>query len=181
MGGGSRFLRHCLNGLQGMYIPSEHVFAASYRLAGSSAEHMRDPNLEYRYTLHALVGLHQARAHGSPVPLDVQSDYLRLCERPAQTPASAEDVAVTVWAGTRLGVDVPRKVMSLFHTLAEGAGSDGRLNAKDLAWLIIACSEYGEECTDRARRLAELAVEKYYHEGSGLVRQVPGQSHLKSV
>ena len=71
----NRFTQFCLKGLENIYIPSEHVFAASIQLIDGQMVHVRDRSLEFRFTMNALMGLHRLRMQGVKVFLDIESDY----------------------------------------------------------------------------------------------------------
>ena len=71
----NRFTQFCLRGLENIYIPSEHVFAASIQLVDGKMVHVRDRDLEFRFTMNTLMGLHRMRMQGAKVFLDIESDY----------------------------------------------------------------------------------------------------------
>jgi hypothetical protein len=169
----NRFTQFCLKGLERMYIPSEHVFSASRRLSDGQMVHVRDRNREYRFTMNALMGLHQAQTQGSGVFLNIESDYHDMAARIDEQSGSTEDIAATVWTGRCIGTEIPHKATLLFHNRLENAPRMKRLSAKGLAWLIAAClTSSGEEYYVNALALSALAAERYIHAETALVREV---------
>jgi len=168
----NRFTRFCIKGLERMYIPSERVFATR-RLKGGQIAHVRDRKLEYLFTMNALMGLHQARTQGSEVFLDIDSDYHFMAARVDEYSRYFLNTAATVWTGRCIGTEIPPKVTSLFHDRLEDAPRMKHLEAKELAWLIVACLTGGKEYHENALALATLAAERYIHAGTALVREDP--------
>jgi hypothetical protein len=169
----THFIKHCLKGLNSMYIPSEHVFSASYRMIGKTMSNLRDHDKEYKYSMNCLMGLFRVRASGSPIFLDIESDYYRLVEKLDSQLSSPENIAATMWTGMCLGIEVPAKVRSQFERVQESASESGRLTAQGLAWGIAACLEAGEELRDMAHAMISLAQKQYVHPESFLVRHLP--------
>ena len=156
-----------------MYIPSEHVFAASLKLSGNRMSHVRDRGLEYRFTMNALMCLHEAKKHGYEVSLDIETDYHRVAKRIDEHAASPLDTAATVWTGRSIDTDIPVKVLSLFQNFLKNASQMKTLGPKALAWSIIACLQGGKDHYENALALAKLAADRYIHASTGLVRQNP--------
>ncbi len=169
----NRFTQYCLKGLENIYIPSEHVFAASIQLIDGQMVHVRDRNLEYRFTMNTLMGLHRLRMQGVKVFLDIESDYHGMGKRIDEHLDSPLDIAATVWTGRCLGTEVPPKALSSFQNLLNNAPQMKRLGPKALAWSIIACLTGETDDYKHALALAKLAAQRYIHPVTGLVRQEP--------
>ncbi len=169
----SKFIRYCLSGLEAMYIPSERIFSASSRMVGEKMVNIRDYNQEYKYTMNSLMGLLRLRTNGTPVFLDIESDYQRLARRVKSQARFPENIAATIWTGMCLGTEVPAQASSLFQAIIESASGSGRLTAQGLAWSIAALLEGVEEHWDKAREMILLAKKLYVHPESGLVRHLP--------
>jgi hypothetical protein len=166
----SCFTRYCMAGLEKMYIKSEHVFSASYRLVKGRLVNLRNREQEYKYTMNVLMGLHRARASGSQLFLDIEEDYHRLAFKVAEQSGSAESIAATIWAGACLGTEIPSIAMSRFSNTFLASSQSRHLSAQALAWAIAACLELSGGHTQTALTLARLAVDHYVHERSSLVR-----------
>lgn len=166
------FAQYCIRGLKKIYVPSERVFAAFYRLSNGQMVHVRDRFREYRFTMNALMALHQARAHGNEIFLDVESDYRALLTRVDERTGSL-DLAATLWTGRSLGTEIPPYVTALFRTIVSNAPTANRLSAKALGWLITACLSGDEEYRGSAVALGKLALGRYLHPKSSLVREIP--------
>ena len=169
----NRFMKFCLRGLEKTYIPSENVFAASRKLQDGRMMHIRDRNLEYRFTMNALMGLHRLQSYGTEVFLNIESEYHLIAERIDEHANSPLDIAATVWTGRCLGTEIPKKIQSLFQSLLKNAPQMKQLGPKALAWSIAACLTGATDDHRHANSLAKLAAEKYIHPESGLVRQDP--------
>jgi len=167
------FTGFCLKGLERIYIPSEHVFAASRRLSGEQLVLVRDHAQEYRFTMNALMGLHHFQTHGNSVFLDIESDYHRLAERIEERADTPLDIAATAWTGRCLGTEIPRNAVKIFHALLDKAPHMQRLGPKALAWLIAACMTGGDEYYQKGFALAHLAADRFVHSFSSLVKQGP--------
>ncbi|PKM71477.1 MAG: hypothetical protein CVU91_13530, partial [Firmicutes bacterium HGW-Firmicutes-16] len=159
----NRFNLFCLKGLENIYIPSEHVFAASNRLIDGQMVHVRDRSLEFRFTMNTLMCLHRMRMQGVNVFLDIESDYHALEKRIDEHSDSPLEIAATVWTGRCLGTEVPPKALSSFQKLLNNASQMKRLGPKALAWSIIACLTGGTDNYKHALALAELAAQRYIH------------------
>ncbi len=173
---GGRFARYCIEGLQRMYMASDHVFSASYRLTGGRMVHLRDRVLEYKYTMNSLMGLRRAEAGGLRVFIDTEADFHRVASQVAGDVASPESIAATVWAGGCLATGIPSTAMSQFKAVFFShlaPTTPTKVTAQAVAWAIAACSLRGEEYLDRALVLAEVAASHYIHQGTALVRHVP--------
>ena len=169
----TQFIGHCLRGLERMYIQSEQVFSASYLVKAGRATNLRHRDQEYRYTMNTLMGIHRVRAAGAEVFFDVESCYRHLAAMVAQQSSSVENIAATVWAGRCLGLEVPAEALSLFRGVLESAARSRKLTAQGLAWAIAACAEGTREYWDKANGLARVAIERYIHPHSMLVRHLP--------
>ena len=169
----NRFTLFCLKGLENIYIPSEHVFAASIRLIDGQMVHMRDRSLEFRFTMNTLMCLHRLRMQGVNVFLDIESDYHAMEKRIDEHLDSPLEIAATVWTGRCLGTEVPPKALSSFQHLLNNAPQMKRLGPKALAWSIIACLTGGTDDYKHALTLAKLAAQRYIHPVTGIVRQDP--------
>ena len=167
----NRFARFCIKGMESAYIPSEHVFPASRQLIDGQMVLVRDRDLEYRFTMNALMGLHKARAQGYEIFLDIESDYHDLASHIEEQSESTINIAATAWTGRCIGTEIPPRAVSLFHEQLDNAPRIRRLGAKALAWLIAACVTGGEEYYKNAFALVKLAAERYIHPGTSLVRQ----------
>jgi hypothetical protein len=167
-----RFCRYCLKGLEAMYIPEEGTFASSYRLSEGTMVHFRDKDWEYKYTMNCLPGLHQLKRRGIDVFLDVQADYNRMAARADEQFQSVENIAATVWTGNYIGARIPKDVTSQFDSILKNI-TTLRLTAQALAWMIVACLECGQERHQEALQLAQLALKRFVHPDTSLVRHVP--------
>jgi hypothetical protein len=169
----NRFTLFCLKGLENIYIPSEHVFAASIQLVNGKMVHVRDRNLEFRFTMNTLMGLHRIQMQGAKVFLDIESDYHGMEKQIEEHTDSPLDIAATVWTGKCLGTEVPPEALSSFRNLLSNAPQMRSLGPKALAWSIAACLTGGTDDYKHALTLAKLAAERYIHPVTGLVRQEP--------
>lgn len=169
----NRFTQFCLRGLENIYIPSEHVFAASIQLVDGKMVHVRDRDLEFRFTMNTLMGLHQMRMQGAKVFLDIESDYHGMEKQIEEHSNSPLDIAATVWTGRCLGIEVPSQALSSFRHLLNNAPQMRSLGPKALAWSIAACLTGGTDDYKHALALAKLAAQRYIHPVTGLVRQEP--------
>jgi hypothetical protein len=171
--GKNMFIQFCLKGLEKMYIQSENIFATSLQLSGDRMLHVRDHNPEYKFTMNALMGLNEAKKNGYEVFLDIESDYHCMAKRIDKYVGAPLDIAATIWTGRCIDTDIPAKAMSLFHDLLKNASQMKNLGPKALAWSILACLQGEKEYYETALALAKLAVGRYIHAVSGLVRQNP--------
>ena len=169
----NRFTQFCLRGLENIYIPSEHVFAASIQLVDGKMVHVRDRDLEFRFTMNTLMGLHRMRMQGAKVFLDIESDYHGMEKQIEEHSNSPLDIAATVWTGRCLGTDVPLQALTSFRHLLKNAPQMRSLGPKALAWSIAACLTGGTDDYRHALELAKLAAQRYIHPVTGLVRQEP--------
>lgn len=169
----THFVSFCVAGLQRMYLSSEHVFPAAWRLVHGAMKTRRDATQEYRYTLNTLMGLRRAQMAGSRVFLDIGDDYRRLAVRASEHSRSTENIAAVVWTGRCLEEDIPSAALALFQASLIRALREKGVTAQGLAWLILACVESGQEYRQYALELVRLAASVYVHPRSGLVMHTP--------
>lgn len=169
----TRFISHCLRGLERMYLKSEQIFSASYLVNADRTVNLRNSDQEYRYSMNTIMGIHRVRAVGGDVFFDVESCYRHLASMVVQQTSSVENIVATVWAGMCIGMKVPAEVLSLFHGILNSAVQARKLTAQGLAWAIAACAEGTREYWERANGLTRVVIERYIHPHSMLVRHLP--------
>lgn len=166
------FFKFCINGLEQMYIPDEHLFAASRRMRNGQICNVRGTfNTEYLFTMLSLNGLFQAKKQGLEIFLDVESTFNILAEKIDTTNKYSGEIASTLWTGRSIGVSIPSKALSLYHERIETAEKNEHISAKALAWLIISCALGGSEYKDHAEKLAKIAFDCYISSKHWLVRE----------
>jgi hypothetical protein len=169
----TRFIQYCLSGLQEMYIPSEHIFSACYRLVNGRMRNLRNREEEFKYTMNTLMGLHKARSAGYSLFLDVEENYHELAARVDERSSSPENIAATVWTGNCIGTKIPPRALELLRGLLEVMRRSSSLSAQALSWAILACATMKSGQRGRAAALVDIAREGYIHKQTFLVRHRP--------
>lgn len=168
------FSKYCLAGLERMYIASENIFSAVYRLRNGAMVNERERTLEYRYSMNTLMGLYKVRKAKGKIFCDIEDNYRRLSKKVREQSNSIENIAATVWTGKFIEVPVPAEATSLFIESLRKREKWDRFTAQAVAWLIAACLSCGDEFEKEVKVLAAHALERYIHRESGLVRHLPG-------
>jgi hypothetical protein len=115
MRAGSRFVQHCLAGLERMYVPAEHALVASYRFVQGAINRIKDPSQEFRYVINSLRGLHGVRRSDGRTLQDSESEYHQLLMLSDLQAGYGEDVAAPSWSGRCIQAAIPSEVGSLFN------------------------------------------------------------------
>jgi hypothetical protein len=167
------FIIYCINGLSKMYLPETGTFSASYREINGSMHNVRDPRLEYKYSMNTFMGLHKSRLAGYDVPFDIESDYVRLAKNLAAPYITPEEIAATVWAGGALNIEIPGQALSALKAVLNNQPLLQSATAQTLAWLIFACIEAGNDFLQHADFLVKKTSQEYFDTSSCLVRHTP--------
>jgi hypothetical protein len=162
----------CLRGLKRMYSTETHLFSYSYRLAGSNMANVQKPGTQFKYTLNSLMGLHRAGKAGYAVFCDVARDYAYVVARGDEQLGDPENLAAALWAAESIGVEAPSAHVDAVRCLAKAA-TRPNLTAQALAWTILASSGSTSPTRRELPALVDLALGRYVHPQTFLVRHVP--------
>jgi hypothetical protein len=155
-----------------MYSPETHQFSYSYRLAEGSMMNVQEPSPQFKYTLNSLMGMHKAGKAGYPLFCDIARDYAHVVARGGTLLTEPENLAAALWAGESMGVEVPSALVDTVRNIVQQPRGQN-LTAQALAWMILGSVGPWSPTRSHLPALLELALDRYVHPQTFLVRHVP--------
>ncbi len=169
----NKFIILCIKGLEKMHFPNENVFSASFCNINNRMQNLRNPSMEYKYSMNTFMGLYKAQLAGYEVPFDIQSDFHKLSKNVKEPYVQAEDVAATVWTAGSIGMQIPAPALSELESIMQDDAFLKSATSQTMSWLIFALLAAHGDYIKYAHKLVQYMSARYMDKETHLVRHKP--------